>query len=180
MAYPEAFKTLQSYHAAALETASVIPQEDSVQCHWQGLGFKVSDICLLSELGEVSELMPVPRLTALPNVKSWMMGIASVRGRLIPVVNLTDYLQMPVTEPGTLCRVLVVEDGDMIAGFVVDQTLGIKYFRQDRFEPEVEKSADGLGRYVTGRFTGQKQHFQVIQLKSILRDQKFLAVGHDQ
>ena len=177
MAYSEALNILQDIKAATFKNAAPLPHKEEVQAQWQGLGFLVGGTRLVSKLGEVSELMPVPRLTTLPAVKPWLMGIANVRGRLIPIVDLHEYLQVPTTLPANQWRVLVVEEGDIVAGLLVEQSLGIQHFLEDSYEESDGSDLGGFGPYVTGAFRHGGRVYHEAQLKSILRDERFFDVA---
>ena len=91
--------------------------------------------------GEVSEILTVPRVTALPRVKDWILGIANVRGRLVPIVDLHRFLGVATTTPRLQWRVLVVEAPEYRVGLVVEQSLGLQHFVTDSFE---EGRPDGI------------------------------------
>lgn len=177
MAYSEALNILQDIKAATFKNAAPLPHKEQVQAQWQGLGFLVGGTRLVSKLGDVSELMPVPRLTTLPAVKPWLMGIANVRGRLIPIVDLHEYLEVPTTLPANQWRILVVEEGDIAAGLLVEQSLGIQHFLEDSYEESDGTDLGGFAPYVTGAFRHGGRVFHEVQLKAILRDEKFFDVA---
>jgi len=177
MADSEALNILQDIKTATFSNAAPLPHKEEVQAQWQGLGLLVGGTRLVSALGEVSELMPVPRLTTLPAVKPWLMGIANVRGRLIPVIDLHEYLEVPTTLPAHQWRVVVVEDGDMVAGLLIEQSLGIQHFLEDSYEENDGADLGGLAPYVTGAFRRGGRVYHEVQLKNILRDDKFFDVS---
>lgn len=177
MARSEALNILQDIKAATFKNAAPLPHKEEVQAQWQGLGFLVGGMRLVSKLGDVSELLPVPKLTTLPAVKPWLAGIANVRGRLIPVVDLHEYLQVPTTLPASQWRVLVVEDGDIVAGLMVEQSLGIQHFLEDSYEESDGTELGGFAPYVTGAFRHGGRVYHDVQLKAILRDEKFFDVA---
>ena len=177
MSYNEALNILQDIKVATLKNAVALPHKEQVQAQWQGLGFLVGGTRLVSKLGDVSELMPLPKLTPLPAVKPWLMGIANVRGRLIPIVDLHEYLHIPTTLPVKQWRVLVVDDVDVAAGLVVEQSLGIQHFLEESYE-EIDSSELGaFGPYVTGAFRHGGRVFHEFQLKAILKDEMFFDVA---
>ncbi len=177
MATSEALNVLQDIKAATFKNAAPLPHKEEVQAQWQGLGFLVGGMRLVSKLGDVSELLPMPRLTTLPAVKPWLLGIANVRGRLIPVIDLHEYLQVPTTLPASQWRVLVVEDGDIVAGLMVEQSLGIQHFLEDSYEESDGSDLGGFAPYVTGAFRHGGRVYHDVQLKAILRDEKFFDVA---
>ena len=177
MAHSEALNVLQDIKAATFKNAAPLPHKEEAQAQWQGLGYLVGGTRLVSKLGEVSELMPVPRLTSLPAVKSWLLGIANVRGRLVPVIDLHEYLGVPNTLPPKQWRVLIVEEGDIAAGLVVEQSLGIQHFLEDSFEESDGEDLGGLAPYVTGAFRHGGRVYHEVQLTAILKDEKFFDVA---
>lgn len=178
MATSEALNVLCDIRDATFKHAAPLPHKQEVQSQWQGLGFLVGGVRLVSKLGEVVELLQMPRLTPLPAVKPWLLGVANVRGRLVPIVDLHSYLDMPTTMPMNHWRVLVVEDGDMVAGLLVEQSLGIQHFLEDSYEAAHESSSlGGLAHYVQGAFRHGGRVYHDVRLKSILRDDKFFDVA---
>ena len=173
----EALNVLRDIRSATIANAAALPHKEQVQAQWQGLGFLVGGIRLVAKLGDVAELLQMPRLTVLPAVKPWVLGIANVRGRLIPVVDLHEFLQVPATLPAHQRRVVVVEDGDFVAGLVVEQSLGIQHFLEDAYEESLTHELGGLAAYVTGAFRKSGRVFHEVQLQSILRDEKFFDVA---
>ena len=175
----EALSILHDIKAATFRNAAPLPLKDEVQAEWQGLSFMIGGMRMVSKLGDVSELLAVPRLTTLPAVRPWMMGIANVRGRLVPIIDLHEYLQIPITRPASQWRVLVVEDGEMLAGLVVEQSIGIQHFLEAGFQPSDGAELGSIAPYVTGAFRHGGRVYHEVQLKAILRDEKFLDVAQE-
>lgn len=173
----EALNILHAIKAATLKNAAPLPLKEAVQAEWQGLGFVVGGMRLVSRIGDVSELMAVPRLTKLPAVKPWVMGIANVRGALLPIIDLHEYLGIPTTQPVSLWRVLVVEDGEMAAGLVVEQSIGMQHFLEASFEPSDGSELGQMAQFVKGAFRHGGRVYHEVELKAILRDEKFSDVA---
>ena len=62
---------------------------------WQGVVFEIGGQRLVAPMGQVSEVLSMPEYTSLPLVKPWMLGIANIRGRLLPLTDLSHFLQVP-------------------------------------------------------------------------------------
>ncbi|MEE8079037.1 MAG: chemotaxis protein CheW [Pseudomonadales bacterium] len=176
MAKSQALKILNEIKAATFKNAAQLPLKESAQAEWQGLGYQVGGLRLVSNMNEISEILKMPRYAALPGVRSWILGIANVRGRLLPIIDLHDYFSMPPTLPMMQWRVLVIEDEDIAAGLVVEQSLGIQHFLEDSFEETTAEGATALQPYIRGAFRHGGRMFYETHLKSILRDEKFFDV----
>ena len=177
MTNTQAIQLLSELRQATVDHAAPLPLKERGTAEWQGLGFQVGGVRLVSPMGEISELLKVPKLASLPVVKPWVLGVANIRGRLIPVIDLHEYLGLTTTMPRTQWRVLVVEDEDIVAGFVVEQSLGIQHFLADSFEETVADGVEALMPYVRGAFRHGGRVFYEAHLKLVLRDEKFFDVA---
>ncbi len=180
MAKSEALAILSDIQAATFRNAAQLPLKESAQPEWQGIGFQIGGMRLVSPMGEVNEILKVPKITALPGVKGWLLGIANVRGRLMPIVDLHEYLNMTPTLPMAQWRVLIVEHDDLIAGLVVEQSLGIQHFLEGSYEEVDGESLETLTPYVKGAFRHGGRVFFEMHLSAILRDEKFFEVAEQQ
>jgi twitching motility protein PilI len=173
----EILEQLRQIETAVFRHAAPLPLQADVRPAWQGMGFQVGGLRLVSAMGEIGEVMNLPKVAPLPGVKSWVAGIANVRGRLIPIIDLHDFLGMLPTLPRAQWRVLVVELGDLAAGLLVEQSLGMQHFLQEAFEEAPADVLEALAPYVRGAFRHGGRIFYEIELASILRNERFLDVA---
>ena len=176
MARLEALDLLRDIETATFRHAAPLPLKEDAHLQWQGMGYQVGGLRLVSAMGEISEILKPPRVAALPGVKSWVLGVANIRGRLIPVIDLHDFLGLTPTLPMAQWRVLVVEDEELVAGLMVEQSLGIQHFLEDTFESAPADALGALAPYVRGAFRHGGRVYYDAQLKAILRDEKFFDV----
>ncbi len=179
MGKSEALSILSEIQAATFQNAAPLPLKESAQPEWQGIGYQIGGTRLVSPMGEVSEVLTVPKITPLPGVKSWILGIANVRGRLVPIVDLHEYLEMTPTRPMSEWRVLMVEDEKLVIGLMVEQSLGIQHFLEGSFEEPGLDGLDALRPYIQGAFRHGGRVFFEMDLKEILRDDRFYEVAQE-
>ena len=177
MAANGVLEILRDIEADTLRNAAPLPLKRDTRPEWQGLGFQVSGVRLVAPLAEVSEILTPPRVTALPRVKDWMLGIANVRGRLIPIIDLHRFMGIATTVPRTQWRVLVVEQGETVAGLLVEQSLGMQHFLDDSFEEGQPEGLDAIHTYIQGAYRHGGRVFYVVSLTSLIRDEKFNDVA---
>ncbi len=177
MALNRALDILKQIQAATFRNAAQLPLKQDAHPEWQGMGFQVGGLRLVCAMGEIAEVLKLPRVTPLPGVKAWVLGIANIRGRLIPVVDLHEYLGMSPTLPMAQWRVLVVDDGNLAAGLLVEQSLGMQHFLKDSFEAVTPEVLGALQPYVQGAFRHGGRVFYEAHLKYILKDARFLDVA---
>jgi twitching motility protein PilI len=177
MAGSRVLEILKNIEADTFRHAAPLPAKRDTRPQWQGLGFLVGGVRLVSALGEVSEILTVPRVTPLPRVKDWILGIANVRGRLVPIVDLHRYLGVPTTTPRLQWRVLVVDSPEVRVGLIVEQSLGLQHFVAEGFEEGRPDDIPTLEPYVAGAYRHGGRMFYLVRLSALVQDERFTQVA---
>ncbi len=81
------------------------------------------------EIGRVAEILLPRPVTPLPRAPSFVKGIASLRGSVLPVLDLSSWLGVPSSHAGRVNRILVVREGDGAVGFWVERVKGVVRFQ---------------------------------------------------
>jgi purine-binding chemotaxis protein CheW len=86
------------------------------------LCFLVADLTLALPVDRVAEVAPVPPVTRIPRPAPHIEGLASLRGKTIPVVDLRKRLGLVNPVTGTHARMIVAlaGEGGAPVGFIVD------------------------------------------------------------
>lgn len=177
MAGSRVLEILRDIEADTFRHAAALPAKRDVKPEWQGLGFQIGGVRLVAPLGHVSEILTVPRVTALPRVKEWILGIANVRGRLVPIVDVHRYLGVTPTTPRLQWRVLVVDAIEFRVGLIVEQSLGMQHFVTDSFEDGRPDGLTALAPYIEGAYRHAGRVFYVVGLQALVRDERFTQVA---
>ena len=91
---------------------------------WKGLMVRVGSDTLLVPQADVSEVIPPPAATTVPNARAWLRGVGNLRGLLLTLVDLKALMGDGPTRPGRLQRTLVVNTQTPWLGFMVDEVVG--------------------------------------------------------
>ena len=141
---------------------------------WQGVVFEIGGQRLVAPMGQVSEILTMPEYTSLPLVKPWMLGIANIRGRLLPLTDLSRFLQVPSQLSQMAQRkVIVIDHDNMFSGLMVDKVLGIEQFTQDQYRPEALESSSPFAPYNHGKFFKDEQDWYVFMPSLLAQDLQY-------
>jgi len=168
------FQRLQEIEQLCSDSAELLPDLDSHKDEWTGIGFALGDIELLSTMGEVTEILDPPEYTKVPGVKPWMVGIANVRGSLLPLIDLKSFIMGEKVQSIKKSRVLVVNHKGSSTGLIVDDVLGMRHFAlsEQVFElPAVEIS---LKPFITQAFQRDDKNWPVFSFNTLVEDERFL------
>lgn len=172
------FAALSDIASRSKSFAEGLPaQEEAVEL-WNGIGFTLGGEHFVAPMGEVTEILHIPRYTQIPGVKSWMQGLANVRGRLLPIMDLSHFFELPkATTSSRDRRVLVVEHGEVLSGLIVDSVLGMQYFAVDGFKDTVENVTRSMAPFIDGAYIKNDEIWKVFSASTFTEDPKFLSVS---
>ena len=123
---------LQDIESRSRSNAIGLPQQEQAKDEWSGIGFRVGDYKLVAPLGQVVEILTMPELSRVPGAKSWVMGIANVRGNLLPIIDLHSFLHGVQTPIRKKSRVLVLNHEGVFSGLLVDEVMGMRRFLSEK------------------------------------------------
>lgn len=150
------FEILARFERLSLAHASDTPQAMEAPGLWRGIGFRVGSRLFVSGIDEINELLAVPVLTPVPGTQPWLLGVANVRGNLVPVIDFARFLFGTRTQPTERTRLLIVRQSGGSVALMVDEVFGQRTVdEQQRREAEPEDDPR-LSRFVDDRVGEQK------------------------
>ena len=157
--------------------AGAVP--DTAAAHeWVGVAFRMGGETFLVAREETREVLGYPAVvTRIPGAKSWVKGLANVRGQLLPMLDLRQFLGSGATAAGRNTRVVVVNHRDIPAGLMVDEVLGFRRFTAPEFNAEPPPTVIRCDSYLAGAFRRGGEVWPVLSLKSLVESQSFLQAA---
>jgi twitching motility protein PilI len=83
---------LQALELKAKRVAHGLPQQMEVLSTWDAIGFRLMEQRLVIAMKDVREILTLPSLTRVPGARPWVLGIANIRGNLMPILDLHGFL----------------------------------------------------------------------------------------
>ncbi len=124
------------------------------------------------DLTSIREIIKPCEITEVPRAPGFLMGVTSVRGVIIPVLDLRLRLKLDATPPTRAARILVVQHEGDPYGMLVDAVRGVMKFVETEVEPppstlaaEDAKFLAGIARQGQGR---RERMVILLQLSTVL------------
>lgn len=135
------------------------------------LTFKLGDELYGVELTRIKEILSPPPITEVPRAPAEVLGVCSVRGLLVTVVDLRRRLRLEERPFSRRTRILLVTaDWGEVMGLLVDEVRQVVRLQ----ESEVEMAAAALGgdvaEYVLGVGRPEGMFIVLLDLKAIVSD----------
>lgn len=169
------FSAISSVAGRFSETVYGLPAQKQIVESRKLIAFTVLGYDYLIPLNEVSEILELPEATKLPRVKSWVTGLANVRGRLLPIADLAAFLGGSLSSAVRDRRVLVLDINNVYVGVIVDSVQGIKSLPVDRHQNV--SSHCPMARFTDGIFVEEEQSLALFCAHKLVESDQFMAVA---
>lgn len=142
------------------------------------LAFRMADEIYAVPIAYVKEILKLPPLTEVPRAPADVMGVISVRGRIVTVRDLRRRLRLPESIPSRRSRILLAElapeqggTGERV-GLFVDEVLHVYRFTDAEIESAANVLGSELAEYVAGIGRQGGEMIILVDLRPILGFQK--------
>jgi two-component system chemotaxis response regulator CheV len=117
---------------------------------------------------KVQEVIRCPKLTHIPNSKDIIRGIANMRGRTIPVIDLGLALGRPPIEDQSTAYIIIADYYRSVQGFLVSGVDRIVNMNWEDILPPPKGS--GGGHYLTAVTNVDNKIVEIIDLEKVLHE----------
>ena len=170
-----AFKALADLANRSRDAAMSLPQKSEAAPRWRGLGFMVLGENFVAPMGQITEMLEVPAYTHLPGVQPWVMGLANVRGRLLPLFDLAMYFGGHLGQQRRNRRVLILETETLFCGLVVERALGMQHFEIAQRSATRSALPESMLAHLAGAYTDANGGtWNIIDFQSLANDARFI------
>ncbi len=135
---------------------------------WVGLAFTLAGQSCLAPQREIREVITIPAYSKIPNAKPWLLGIANVRGSLLPLIDLRQLIDGQASVPTRSSRFMVLNSDEIPAGFLVDSVSGYRRFASHEQRNDLVSQCSPSWRdYLLGSFVREQQAYQVFSFMKL-------------
>ena len=145
---------------------------------WVGVGFRIGEEQFVASREQVREVLMLPdAMTRVPGARRWMLGIANLRGHLLPLVDVKLLLGSGRTTLRRSTRVISVNHREVPAGLVVDEVLGFRRFTGNEFTEEWPETIVRCDRFLAGAYKRNDETWPAFNLLEFVESNLFLQAA---
>lgn len=124
------------------------------------------------ETSHIREVCVLIDLTPLPGTPQFVCGIINVRGKVLSVIDLKKFFDLPEKGLGDLNKVIILSSAGMEFGVLADVILGIRKIGLSGLQPSLPTLTGIREDYLRG-ITGDR--LIVLDTKKVLSDKRILV-----
>lgn len=153
----ELFSEREDLHLATEETyyqGLIKGDEQNNEVRREWLTFTLGDEEYALDIEGIAEIIKPLGITEIPRAPEYILGIISLRGVVIPVFDLRKRLRLGAVEDKPSSRIIVCQEGDLVAGMLVESITQVFRISERNIEPPPNMLPDldddlveGVGRH---------------------------------
>jgi twitching motility protein PilI len=171
------FEALATFEKQSLAHTAGLPEQIEAPGLWRGIGFRIGARYMVSSINEVNEILTQPPLTIVPGTRSWLLGVANVRGNLVPVIDLKLCLEGERSVLTDASRVLLVRQLGGSVGLLIDEVLGQRNFSEEQRAEAVGEDDDRYSRYVGEKYPLGDVIWGLFSMAALVRSPDFVQAA---
>lgn len=132
--------------ALALEPENGEAEEERIEV----VEFLLSDERYAIESAYIGEVYPLKDLTPLPCTPAFVLGIVNMRGKILSVIDLRSFFDLPNRGLSDLNKVIVLQDGTMEFGVLADAIIAARRIPRRVLLPSLPTLTEIRADYLMG------------------------------
>ena len=122
-------------------------------------------------IGQASEIEKVPRVSWVPNVPNFVLGVTNLWGDVTAVIDLSQFLGIGAAEQTDQSRILVVKVGSeaLTTALVVDRVLGLSVVDPNRIGEPTGPVEDTVATLLRGVYEDGDSLVNLLDLDQVFR-----------
>ena len=168
------FAVLKELENLSKSALAGFAESDSAAHEWVGVGCRLGQERYLIRREEVREVMMMPdEITRVPGAKTWIAGLANLRGQLLPIIDLRAYLGAGSSKGARAGRVLVANNTELPFGVMVDEVFGFRRFPEAAYTDQNPETQIHCDAYLAGACAHDEEIWPVFSLARLAAAEAF-------
>ncbi len=146
----------------------------------QYLSFRLADELYAVSILYIKEIIKPNLFTELPRTAPVILGVISLRGTIVPVVDLRILLGLDDAIQTRKSRILIVStEGDDQIGLLVDEVRSVIRLRDEDVEPPPAVFGRSEAEHIKGVGWFDGEMYTLLELASVVQLERFVLVGKE-
>lgn len=158
--------------ARAKALAQPLPSAAQAGEHVEILEFGLAQESYALEMAYVHEVHALKELTPLPCTPAFVRGIVNVRGRILSVIDIKRFFEIPEQGLTDLNQVIVLSDRTMKFGILADRIIGVRWLSLADIQGPLPTLTGIRADYLKGITAGR---LVVLDAKKLLADRSIVV-----
>ena len=120
---------------------------------------------------QIREVLRSPEISPVPGAPSYVLGIINLRGNVVAIIDTRSRFGLPSIEAiDDASRILILEAGDHVVGFLVDSVSEVAELRNEQIESAPDTGSGESSRFISGLYNRKDGLLILLDASKMLSD----------
>ncbi|MBM4140247.1 MAG: purine-binding chemotaxis protein CheW [Nitrospira sp.] len=122
-------------------------------------------------VSQVEEILRSQRITRVPKLPSYVLGITSLRGKIIPVIDLKQRLSLKgePTDMNSKGKILIIKGPQGPIGAAIDKVISVVRFSESEIIPPPSHLTESELKFIEGVVILDKRFISIIHMEEAIK-----------
>lgn len=145
------------------------------------LTFRIGTEHFAANAGFVHNIIEIPKITEVPEMPAYMMGVINLRGSVLPVIDSRIKFGIENTEITTSTCIIVMEvtinDQQVFVGMLVDAVAEVIEIEKEDIKEPPSIGSTVKNRFIDGVFHNQEKFTMILDMNKVLSTTDLIKVN---
>lgn len=126
---------------------------------------------------QIREVLRSPEISPVPGAPNYVIGIINLRGNVVAIIDTRSRFGLIPREPDDASRIVILEAGDYVVGFMVDSVREVVELRSSTIEPAPDTGNRDSAKYISGLYNRDKGLLILIDANKLLTENELMEIA---
>lgn len=127
---------------------------------------------------QVREVLRGTEISPVPGAPSYVLGIINLRGNVVSIVDTRSRFGLPSQEMDDASRILILEAGDHVVGFLVDSVWEVAELRGSEVESAPDTGSGEAAKFIIGLANRKEGLLILVDASKLLSDDELTELSN--
>lgn len=128
---------------------------------------------------QIREVLRSPEISPVPGAPSYVLGIINLRGNVVAIIDTRSRFGLPSKEEiDDASRILILEAGDYVVGFLVDSVSEVAELRNEKIESAPDTGSGEASRFINGLYNRKEGLLILLDASRLLSDTELAELAN--
>lgn len=139
--------------------------------------FQLEDETYGIDVMQIREVLRSADISPVPGAPAFVLGIINLRGNVVAIIDTRSRFNLPPREMDDSSRILILEAGDYVVGFLVDSVSEVAELDNANIEVAPDTGSRDASRFINGLYNREEGLLILVDASRLLSDDELAELA---
>ena len=139
--------------------------------------FQLDDETYGIDVMQIREVLRSVEISPVPGAPAFVLGIINLRGNVVAIIDTRSRFNLPQREVDESSRIIILDTGDYVVGFLVDSVSEVAELRNENIEVAPDTGNGEASRFINGLYNRDEGLLILVDASRLLSDDELAELS---